>query len=242
MSAPLLEVEGLTCTLGGVRILNSVSLTLHAGERRGLVGPNGAGKSTFVRAVSGEIRASAGHLRWRGRDITGMPDRRRARLGITRTFQRSEVFGRLTVRDCLDLAAHRPDRRTQASVPAVAGQFGMTGHLGLQAGQLSHGERRRLEIAMAVLAGADLFLLDEPMAGLALHEREVISAVIRSLPEGAAVVMIEHDLEAVRSLMPTVTCLAYGEVLAEGPPGAVMADPRVVELFVGTAAGKAGEG
>lgn len=233
---PLLEVEGLTCTLGGVRALDSVSLALQEGERRGLVGPNGAGKSTFVRAVSGEIRANSGSLRWRGEDITGLSDSQRARLGITRTFQRSEVFDRLTVGECLDLAENRPGRaRGMAARSAgVAEQFDLVDHLETRTRELSHGERRRLEIAMAVLAGADLFLLDEPMAGLGPREREVISSVIESLPQEAAVVMIEHDLEVVRTLMPTVTCLAYGQVLAEGPPSAVMADPSVIELFVGS--------
>jgi branched-chain amino acid transport system ATP-binding protein len=242
----VLEVDGVTRRFGGLLAVDGVSLAVGEGDRLAVIGPNGAGKTTLFRLIAGEVRPTRGTVRLLGRDVTRAPAYRRARMGLARTFQVSNLFANLTVEDNVRLAAYGPDRRrwrfwwpvSQRDERArraleVLDRVGLGRRRGARVAALSHGEQRQLEIAMALVAGPRLLLLDEPAAGLSGAERQVLRELLAALPERLAVLLIEHDVRLALDLCRRVLCLDKGRMIADGTPDELRADERVQSVFLG---------
>ena len=234
----LLHVDGVSKTFGGVQANRDVSLTLPGSAIRCVVGPNGAGKSTLLSMLSGHTRPDTGTIVFRGRDITGWPVHRVARLGVVRKFQRPSFYPDLTVAENLTipvLATGARRRRAKTAVDDVAGQVGLTDALGVRAAHLPHGRTQWLEIGMLVARQATLMLLDEPTAGMTPEETTSTSHLIARLvaDNGVSAIVIEHDMTFVRSLNCEVTVLHLGRVIAEGPMSVVERDEQVRAVYLG---------
>lgn len=237
-----LEVRGLRVEFDGFVAVDGVDLTVTQGDLRFLIGPNGAGKTTVVDAITGLVPA-AGSARFGGQELLGRPSHRTARAGVGRTFQTASVFDELTVLQNLDIAAGARRgplallRRRQGVPPEVEAALETVGlaHVrDLPAGVLAHGQKQWLEIGMLLVQDARLLLLDEPVAGMSQAEREETGLLLQRIGEQRTVVVVEHDMEFLRSFASSVTVLHQGKVLAEGTVAQVQADPRVVEVYLGT--------
>jgi len=244
----LLELAGVARSFGSLRAVDSVSFGVREGARHAVIGPNGAGKSTLFNLVGGSLRVTAGTIRFGGRDVTRMPEHRRARLGLARTFQHSAVFLReSTVENVLVGVARRAGvggsftraaLRRRALVERcvqLLDTVGLPGRYDVPAGNLSHGERRQLEIAMALGTEPRLLLLDEPTAGMSGAETARFTELIGTLSPEVTVLLIEHDLDVVFELADTVTVLHLGRHLTTGKPADVRADAEVREAYLGAA-------
>jgi branched-chain amino acid transport system ATP-binding protein len=245
----LLETHGLTRRYGSLVALDGVSLSVEAGARHAVIGPNGAGKSTLFALVTGSLRPSAGRVVFDGRDVTGRPDHARARAGMAKTFQHSSLFTSLPALDNVALATQRaaglgmamlrPAARHAAVREAAMGQLervGLAGRAAAPAAALSHGERRQLEVALALATEPRLLLLDEPTAGMSAADSARFAELVESLGSGVAVLIIEHDLDVVFRLATRVTVLHLGRVLADGTPDRVRSDETVQRAYLGDAA------
>jgi branched-chain amino acid transport system ATP-binding protein len=242
----LLSIERLSRHFGALAALNGVSLSVASEERRALIGPNGAGKTTLFNLITGHIGPSAGRIVFDGVPITGWPPDAVARRGVSRSFQRTNLFAKLTVLENLRLAAAAGTRGSYdllgsiARFPAplqqareVADAVGLADRLGDPAGVLSYGEQRQLEVGVALATRPKLLLLDEPTAGMSPEETERMTRMLERLPRSVTLLIIEHDMDVVSSLADRVTVLHYGEVLTEGTFDEVKADPRVYEVYLG---------
>ena len=240
------EVGELTKEFGGLRAVDRVSLRVAAGERHVLIGPNGAGKTTLFHCITGTLRPSAGRVALFGRDVTKLPEYRRTALGMGRTFQISNVFADLSLLENLILAILGTDRRKWAIHRPVDGfdavgkraregleLVGLAARAHQRARLLSYGERRQLELALALTANPTVLFLDEPCAGLSPGERQGISRMIGALPRAITVLMIEHDMDVALGLADRVTVLHRGRVILEGTPGEVRINPEVREVYFG---------
>ncbi|MGA6171886.1 urea ABC transporter ATP-binding protein UrtD [Streptomyces sp. NPDC012600] len=245
MSGEGLTVRDLRVTFdGGVSAVDGVDLDIPPGDLRFLIGPNGAGKTTLVDAVTGLVRAS-GSIRFGGAEIIGEPVHRIARRGIGRTFQTATVFEQLTVEQNLDIAAGAGRgalkllRRRKHLPDAVGRALETTGLTALRhrpAGVLAHGQKQSLEIGMLLVQDVKLLLLDEPVAGMSHDERESTGALLQRISEDRTVVVIEHDMDFMRSFARSVSVLHAGKVLSEGTVAQVRADAKVQEVYLGRAA------
>ncbi|MBI2458721.1 MAG: ABC transporter ATP-binding protein [candidate division NC10 bacterium] len=248
MATPLLLIEGLTRYFGALSALDAVSLKIAPRERRAIIGPNGAGKTTLFNLITGHLAPSAGRIRFDGDPITGLPPHAVARRGISRSFQRTNLFPKLGVLENLRLAAAADGRGSYdlfGSIEryrppldrarAVAEAVGLAGRLEEVAGRLSYGEQRQLEVGVALATSPKLLLLDEPTAGMSPEETQRMTRMLEGLPREVTLLIIEHDMDVVSSLADRVTVLHYGEVLAEGTFDEVKADPRVYEVYLGGA-------
>jgi branched-chain amino acid transport system ATP-binding protein len=246
MTAAAVEVRDLCKAFGGLRAVNGVTLAVAPGERRALIGPNGAGKTTLFHCITGTLEATSGQVKLHGHDVTREPEYRRTKLGMGRTFQITNVFADLTLSENLALALIGTDRRKwvlSRPMSALAGvrekvQAGLTAvglgeRLDDPVRLLSYGERRQLELALALGTRPKVLFLDEPCAGLSPSERRRIFAMVRELPRDITVVMIEHDMDVALGLADRVTVLNRGEVMAEGTPGQIQADPNVRDVYLG---------
>jgi branched-chain amino acid transport system ATP-binding protein len=236
MSRPVLEARGLVKEFGGVRAVDHVDFMLEPGELRCLIGPNGAGKSTLFDVICGLRRPSAGRVFLDGRDVTRLGPARRARHGLARTFQRLELFGRLSVRDNLLVAAELgPERRRAArAVTEVLARLGLAEHADRPADSLPTGLARLVEVGRALAVRPKLLLLDEPAAGQDAEETERFAALLRSLAdEGTAVVLVEHDMSLVMSVCDEVHVLDLGKIIAVGPPAEIRRDETVQAAYLG---------
>ena len=237
MADPLLSVEAVSRRFGGLLAVDAASLVAGAGRITALIGPNGAGKTTLFSLISGFLKPSAGKVRYAGDDITGEPPHRLARRGIARTFQIVQPFAGLSVRDNILVGAHlrRRDRGAAlAFAERVGGEVGLGDMLTQPAHTLTVAGRKRLELARALATEPKLLLLDEVLAGLNPSEIRDIVPLIRALSaRGIAVLMIEHVMQAVMSLAEHVFVLAEGRIIAQGSPAQVVADPIVVEAYLG---------
>ncbi|MGH3734924.1 MAG: ABC transporter ATP-binding protein [Micromonosporaceae bacterium] len=244
----LLGLTGVARHFGSLRAVDGVSFAVARGGRHAVIGPNGAGKSTLFNLIGGSLRVTSGSVAFAGTEISRMPEYRRARLGIARTFQHSSVFlGESAVENVLLGVARksgvggrfvRPALRHRALVErcvALLDEVGLTGRYDTPAGNLSHGERRQLEIAMALGTEPSLLLLDEPAAGMSGAETGRFTELIAGLPREVTVLLIEHDLDVVFELADTVTVLHLGQHLATGTPEEIRGNAEVQQAYLGAA-------
>ena len=236
----MLEVRHLSKVFGGLRAVDDANLDVAEGAIVALIGPNGAGKTTLFAALTGFISSDGGRIRFCGEDITGLPPHVVCGRGMVRTFQITQPFAKLSVRDNIMVGAylHTPDRATAAErAEAVARQVGMGDLLDQTASGLTVSARKRLELARALATQPKLLLLDEVMAGLNPSEIDEFIPVIRAIRDsGVTVFLIEHVMQAVMSLSEHVYVLSYGRIIAEGAPQAVAANPAVIEAYLGRGA------
>ncbi|GIX49680.1 MAG: ABC transporter ATP-binding protein [Candidatus Tectimicrobiota bacterium] len=245
----LLRVEGVSKAFDGFLAVDRVDLAVEKGQLACLIGPNGAGKSTLFNLITGHLRPSRGRIYFRGRDITGLPPHRICRLGIGRSFQRTNIFPRLSVFDNVQvavLAHHRQTlrfftparkllrRETEALLEAV----GLADVAHLPSGTLSYGLQKQLELGIALASEPELLLLDEPTAGMSPQETASTIALLARIARqrGLTLLFTEHDMEVVFSIAEKITVLHQGRVLAEGPPEAVRRHPEVQRVYLGEAA------
>jgi branched-chain amino acid transport system ATP-binding protein len=241
-----LAVSGLDKSFGGLRVTASVNLAVEPGERRLIIGPNGAGKTTLFNLITGELRPDRGTITLFDDDITRVPGRRRAHLGIGRTYQIITLFPRDTlVRNVtlsllgLDRLRWNPFVRLERQHALIARARDVLGRVGLDhlaerpLAQTSYGERRRVEIAMALAQNPRVLLLDEPFAGLSLEERREVLALVTGIPRDVTIVMIEHDMDVALDFAERITVLHFGEVVVEGTRAEVVAHRRTREIYLG---------
>ena len=244
--ATALVIDGASRRFGGLLALSGVSVVLPRGGRLAVIGPNGAGKTTLFRVISGEMRVSDGAIRMFGEDVTRLSERARARRGVARTFQVSNLFPTLTVLENVRIAAQargsiprRFWRRVRQSDATGERSREFLSRVGLErraddtVGDLSHGEQRQLEIAMALAAEPRILLLDEPAAGLSASERKVLRRLLEDLPRDLSVLLIEHDMSLALELVDEVLCLDNGVPLAHGTPAEIRANPAVQAVYLG---------
>ncbi len=246
MVEPILELRGLRKSFGALAATDDVSLTLMPGEIHALIGPNGAGKSTLIKQITGEIRPDVGQIRFMDRPIDALDVAARARLGLARSFQISAVIPDFTVLENVTLAVMGASGRvfrffrpalcqTSLTLPASAHitAAGLEGREGIKAGALSHGERRKLEIAMALALNPKALLLDEPMAGMGLEGAGQLTALLSDLRHKAPILLVEHDMDAVFSLADRISVLVYGRIIATGTVAEIRAHPEVQRSYLG---------
>ena len=246
MTVPALAVEGVCWHAGAVPIITDVTLRVAPGEFVALIGPNGAGKTSLFNVVSGLCRPTAGRVLVGGVDVTGLAPHKRARLGLGRTFQSSAVFASLSVIDNVALAVQvarggsmrpwrrRSDRTVAMTARDILDRVSLGPRAKVPAGELAHGEKRKLEIALLLAAAPRMLLLDEPMAGVSAEDVPALAEVIRGLTgDGGGVLMVEHHMEVVLDLADRVAVLHHGALLGCDSPAAVMADATVQQAYLG---------
>ena len=246
MAEPILQVDGLSKSFGAVAATANVSLDLRPGEIHALIGPNGAGKSTLIRQIAGELRQDAGSIRFAGRPIDRLDAAARARLGLARTFQVSSVAPEMSALRNVMLAVEarsgrvfrffRPaSRDPDLVVPAREhlAEVGLAERARVRAADLSHGERRQLEIAIALAMRPKVFLMDEPMAGLGPDGSQRLTGFLGNLRHAAPILLIEHDMDAVFALADRISVLVYGKIIASGTVEAIRADAEVRRAYLG---------
>jgi len=247
VTEPVLTLSNVTVAFEALRAVDAVTLAVPRGERRAIIGPNGAGKTTLFNAITGVIVPTEGRITFDGHDVTSLAPHRRARLGIARTFQITNLFPTLSVEDNLVLAMRgttarkfslfgspersvEEDKRMQEALATA--RLSASGATLVH--ELSYGEQRQLEIALAVIASPTLVLFDEPAAGLSPAERVIVADVVRALSRELTLVIIEHDMDLALGLADQVTCLHEGRVLVEGAPDAIRGNAAVQEVYLGT--------
>jgi len=246
VSAPaLLETDDLTRAYGSLIAVNRATVAIHKGELRSIIGPNGAGKTTFFKLISGEVRPTSGRIRFNGRDITGLTQHEVCRLGIAKSYQITNIFPHLTVLENVRVAAQgyarsfnfwsRADRLTEVRDRAqgILATIGLGAKAEQLAAHLSHGEKRHLEIAIALAAEPILLLLDEPTAGMSPEETDETMRLIRQLAAERTVVLVEHKMKLVMNISDRITVLHQGQVLAEGTPDDIRANELVQQTYLG---------
>ncbi len=242
-----LSVSNVSKSFGGVHAVQNASLYVPTGERRALIGPNGAGKTTLFNLITGELNIDSGRVEIFGTDITRKSVQERARLGLGRTYQISQLFLELTVEENLFLAGAsnqglefhffrmwRDYARQREWVEEVAAPVKLSEYLPKKVSEISHGLQRQLEIGMAIAMRPKLIMLDEPAAGLSPSERTILTGLIKRLPRDATLVLIEHDMEIVLEIADQITVLKQGSVLAEGTPGQIKANEEVQRVYLGS--------
>ena len=246
-SEPLaLRLEAVSKSFGGLRAVDRVELAVRPGERRALIGPNGAGKTTLFNLIAGALPVTSGRITLFGADVTSKAQHRRAALGLARTFQITNLFPALTVRQNALLAAQartrakfamlRPLERftdLEARAAEALAAVGLADRAGATVRHLSHGEQRQLEIALALAGRPRVLLLDEPAAGLSQAEAQLMTRLLRSLDPAITLLIIEHDMDIALQVAQQVTVLHYGRVIADGTRETVKADPTVREIYLG---------
>ncbi len=253
-SGPILQATGLTRRYGGLLANSNIDFTVNHGELRGVIGPNGAGKSTFFKMLTCEVHPTSGQILFEGRDITGMSVSDVCQLGLTKSYQINQLFDRLTVRQNLTIAALGEIRgkfkldlfRSLSSVPGLDDQVERTlalvnldGKADWPVSQLAYGEKRRLEIGLALATLPSLLLLDEPLAGMSPRERVETVALLKSIASGRTMIVIDHDMDSLFELVEKVTVLQEGRVLVEGTPDEIKTNAKVREAYLGGVHGEA---
>ncbi|MBV1703794.1 MAG: branched-chain amino acid ABC transporter ATP-binding protein/permease [Hyphomicrobiales bacterium] len=247
-AGPAIEARGLTKRFGGLVANRDVNFSVAKGELRGVIGPNGAGKSTFFKMLTCEMEPSAGSILFHGRDITGHGVSRVCQMGLTKSYQINQLFARLTARENVEIAALAHARgpfkldmlKAVRKVPGLEAQVagtlalvGLTHRAGTPVSELAYGEKRRLEIALALASSPSLLLLDEPLAGMSPQERKETVTLLKAIREGRTLVVIDHDMDAMFDLADRITVLAEGRVLAEGTPQQIRDDRSVRDAYLG---------
>ncbi|MDB5641446.1 MAG: transporter ATP-binding protein [Hyphomicrobiales bacterium] len=228
----LLVIEGLSKNYGGLRVTDNVTLDLRAGEIHALIGPNGAGKSTLIGQVMGEIAPDAGRIALDGQTLDGLSQAARVRRGLARTFQTPETLGEYTAQENVAvalLARGAPAREALAFLDRA----GLSDRANMRVADLSHGERKQLELAIALATNPRVLLLDEPMAGLGASESAQMIDILRGLRGEVAMLLVEHDMNAVFALADRISVLVYGAIIASGDAFAIQNDAAVREAYLG---------
>ncbi|WP_018699409.1 ABC transporter ATP-binding protein [Amorphus coralli] len=246
MADPILRLERLSKHFGALRVTNELSLDVERGEVHAIIGPNGAGKTTLISQISGALAPDHGSIVFDGRDVTGLSMAQRARAGLARSFQITTILPNFTVLDNVALAVQarqghsfrfvRAVNRDRSLTDAAAAHLETVGLLeraGTRAGSLSHGEKRSLELAIALATRPKLLLLDEPMAGTGREETERLVAVLKRLASDYTMILVEHDMDAVFALADRISVLVYGEVIATGAPEAIRENQKVRQAYLG---------
>ncbi len=248
-ATPAIRLADVRKSFGSTEIIRGVNLDIATGERHAIIGPNGAGKTTLFNLISGRFPITAGTIALRGRRIDALPPQRINRLGLSRSFQITSIFPRLTVFENLRCALlwsrgyHYSfwhllprQRRLNEATERLLLELNLAMRRDVPAGLLSYAEQRALEIGMTVAGGASVILLDEPTAGMSHSETEYAVALIRRVTEGTTLVMVEHDMRVVFDLADTITVLVYGSVIASGPPAEIRSNRAVQEAYLGAVA------
>ncbi len=246
MAEALLAVSGLRKRFGGLAVTDDVTFSVGEGGIHAVIGPNGAGKTTLIHQLSGTLRPDAGSIRFGGRELVGMGLARRARLGLARSFQITSVLPGFSALENAALAVQARSGPSFRFFRAAAGeralndqamsaldQVGLGARAGVLAGRLSHGEKRQLELAIALAMQPRLLLLDEPLAGLSQPERRTVRELLEAVPRDVTIVMIEHDMDVALAFAERITVLNFGQVVVEGTRAEVVADPRTREVYLG---------
>ncbi len=245
---PILEARDVTKRYGGLLANRDINFAVQEGELRGVIGPNGAGKSTFFKLLTCEVHPTSGHILFHGRDITGFDVSRVCQLGLTKSYQINQLFGRLTVRQNVEIAALAERRgrfrldllRRLDHVPGLATQvqqtlalIALTARADVPVSELAYGEKRRLEIGLALASSPTLLLLDEPLAGMSPRERAETVQLLKNIRRGRTLIIVEHDMDAVFELAERITVLYEGTILAEGTPAEIQRNSQVQEAYLG---------
>ena len=244
MPKPVLAIEGLSVSFDGFKAVDDLNLYIDRNEVRVVIGPNGAGKTTVLDLICGKTKATAGSIQFENRELTKMREFDIVRAGVGRKFQNPSIYENLTVFENLEMSY--PKGRTVfgalffkrtaevvARVEQIAAEIMLTDNLYLQADLLSHGQKQWLEIGMLLMQDPALLMLDEPVAGMSVNERAQTAELLKRISQGRSVLVIEHDMEFVKSIAHKVTVLHQGKVLAEGSMEAVQSNPKVIEVYLG---------
>ena len=240
----ILAIEGLTVSFDGFKAVDDLNLYVDKNELRVVIGPNGAGKTTVLDLICGKTKASKGSVRFKDKELTKLPEHQIVRSGVGRKFQTPSIYENLSVFQNLELSFPRGRgvfgcltfERTEdvtERVMQIAAEVGLQDVVDLEAGLLSHGQKQWLEIGMLLMQDPELLMLDEPIAGMSVREREQTAALLKRICQNRSMIVIEHDMEFVRQIAHKVTVMHQGKILAEGSMDKVQADPRVIEVYLG---------
>ncbi len=244
MPKPVLAIEGLTVSFDGFKAVDDLNLYLDRNEVRVVIGPNGAGKTTVLDLICGKTRATGGSIQFDGRELTKMKEFDIVRAGVGRKFQNPSIYENLSVFENLEMSYpagrkvfgalfFKRSAEVIARVEEIAAEIGLSEQLYSEAGLLSHGQKQWLEIGMLLMQDPQLLMLDEPVAGMSVSERLATADLLNRISQGRSVLVIEHDMEFVKSIAHRVTVLHQGKVLAEGSMEAVQSNPKVIEVYLG---------
>ena len=252
MSDPILQVQDITKNFGGLRAANEVSFSVAAGSITAVIGPNGAGKTTLFNMITGALAPTSGKILFQGREIQGRPPHRIAALGLARTFQNIKMFAGMSALENVMVGRHTkgragfwagmlPGPRTRREEDAIRDYaYEMLRLLGIEqfahteAGSLAFGQQRAVELARALAAEPEILLLDEPAAGLNIHETAELAALISRInQQGTTILLVEHDMSLVMDISDTIVVLSFGEKIAQGSPSAIQNDPEVIRIYLG---------
>jgi branched-chain amino acid transport system ATP-binding protein len=242
----MLEVNGLTKSFGALRACDGIDFDVKEGETHAVIGPNGAGKTTFINQLAGNLLPDSGTVRFGGTDITRLPAPKRARMGLARSFQITSIYPEFSALDNVALAVQarsghsfrfwrkaRGDPALSRPAQRVLEEVGLSSRKNVLAANLSHGEQRQLEVAMALATEPRLLLLDEPMAGMGIDESQRMIALLSRLKQSKTIILVEHDMDAVFRLADRISVLVYGRVIATGAPEAIRANLEVRTAYLG---------
>jgi urea transport system ATP-binding protein len=240
----MLAVEDLTVSFDGFKAIDNLTLYVDRSELHVIIGPNGAGKTTLLDLICGRTRSSQGSIKFKNEELTKLAEHEIVRKGVGRKFQTPSIYENLSVAQNLEVSypsgrgvfsalTFRTTDAIQQRVKDVALEIGLQDSLGLEAGLLSHGQKQWLEIGMLLMQDPELLMLDEPIAGMSVREREVTAQLLRKISQDRALIVIEHDMDFVASIADKVTVMHQGKILAEGPMAKVQADPKVIDVYLG---------
>lgn len=240
----MLAVEDLSVSFDGFKAIDNLTLYVDRDELRVIIGPNGAGKTTLLDLVCGKTRATSGSIKFANREMTGLSEYAIVRAGVGRKFQTPSIYENLSVfqnlavsfprgRGVFGALAFRSTDDVRQRVADVAGEIGLDDALEREAAQLSHGQKQWLEIGMLLMQEPQLLMLDEPIAGMSVREREMTADLLRRISKGRAVIVIEHDMDFVQQIADKVTVMHQGRILAEGSMAQIQNDPRVIDVYLG---------
>jgi urea transport system ATP-binding protein len=240
----VLAVEDLTVSFDGFKAIDTLNLYVDKGELRVIIGPNGAGKTTLLDLICGKTRASEGSIKFKNQEMTGLAEHEIVRAGIGRKFQTPSIYENLTVFKNLEVSFPRGrgvfgalkfkcTPEVAQRIEQVAMEIGLGDQLQLEAGLLSHGQKQWLEIGMLLMQDPELLMLDEPIAGMSVRERELTAELLDRICRNRSMIVIEHDMDFVKKIAHKVTVMHQGKILAEGPMDKIQSDPRVVDVYLG---------
>jgi len=240
----VLAVEDLTVSFDGFKAIDALTLYVDKNELRVIIGPNGAGKTTLLDLICGKTRASGGSIKFKNTEMSRLPEYQIVRAGIGRKFQTPSIYENLSVFQNLEVSfprgrgvfgalAFQRDAEVRDAVQSVAAEIGLADQLELEAGLLSHGQKQWLETGMLLMQDPELLMLDEPIAGMSVRERELTAELLKRICKGRSMIVIEHDMDFVKQIAHKVTVMHQGRILAEGSMEQVQADPKVIDVYLG---------